>query len=59
MLAVDEHLQRHALIESQLSAQREWLQNIGQQAATYVKAKGEKYEVLQAKCAQLNETFEK
>lgn len=72
MLAVDDYLQKHELIEANINTNgnlilllkyaifilAEWLKTIKHQSLEYIKSKGEKYEVLLQKLDEVEKNFE-
>ncbi|KAI1720497.1 spectrin repeat domain-containing protein [Ditylenchus destructor] len=58
MLAVDDYLQKHELVEANINANGEWLQNTKQRSLDYIRNKGEKYSVLQQKLDQIEAQFD-
>uniref|UniRef100_A0A914XIB6 Spectrin alpha chain n=1 Tax=Plectus sambesii TaxID=2011161 RepID=A0A914XIB6_9BILA len=58
ILGVDDLLQKHSLVEAQINAQGEWLKNVTRQSHTYIRNKGEQYEILQRKLDELTRQYE-
>lgn len=59
LLGVDDLLEKQELLEAQLNSQGELLKNVSSQALTYVRSKGEQYEVLQRKLDNVAELYER
>lgn len=58
-LGVDDLLQKHDLIEAQISGHGDWLKNIVRQGQVYIRNKGTEYETLQKKLTELQAQYEK
>ncbi|KFD52473.1 hypothetical protein M513_06670 [Trichuris suis] len=58
LLAVEDLLQKHDLLETQLMAHGKWLKGIVTEAQAYIRGKGLEFEILQAKVSDLQQHYE-
>uniref|UniRef100_A0A5S6R1A2 Spectrin beta chain n=1 Tax=Trichuris muris TaxID=70415 RepID=A0A5S6R1A2_TRIMR len=58
LLAVEDMLQKHDLLETQLMAHGKWLKGIIAEAQAYIRGKGLEFDVLQAKINDLQQHYE-
>ncbi|CDW52048.1 protein sma d; protein sma c; protein sma b [Trichuris trichiura] len=58
LLAVEDLLQKHDLLETQLMAHGKWLKGIVTEAQAYIRAKGLEFEILQSKVGDLQQHYE-
>ncbi|CAJ0961940.1 unnamed protein product, partial [Mesorhabditis belari] len=58
ILGVDDLIGRHELVEGQVNAHGAWLGNVTRHAQTYIRGKGEQYEILQRKLEDVSAQYD-
>lgn len=58
LLAVEDNLQKHELLETNITANGDWLKSLKRQAGEYIRTRGEHMETLQEKVDQVGRHFD-